>query len=292
MTTASHSERAISLVLETVLGWQPHGQLADGVPPFYSSGNRTLVLGTYQLHFDYLWSTGLYKGKGLLDVFGVLCRSQKLDIVLINDSQPPEDRDQGNVGKRTTVFDFLVAACLSIEKQFAIKLPDIRVFLIDLSADESRRVFGGRMFYNLLSSFEWVRVFPIKARQFPVEAKSLSRFFSLLYETASLAECAELYIDNFSAEYLFEINNLLRSVWSGELGRAEEHHDVANLLGPLVLFQGLGDLGLQVFQGSSKDWRASGKVLALAKLMVALDAFSEQSQDDSIDRRAYRHKVH
>ena len=137
---------------------------------------------------------------------------------------------------------------------------------------------------NLLPWFSWLRLFPLnlKLAQIPRDALSLEKLFPSFHDENfdTLRTWADLYreFNEGSGEYLSELNYLIRPIWIGELGRTGEHHDVANLLAPLVLYSGLERLEFPIsLETQSAIWGGSSRVWAFAKLMKWLDAVSDES---------------
>src|SRR6185369_8355589 len=137
MGNESHCARAVSQVLRTVAGFEPHAEQVEGQPCFLSSENgRKAMVASYGRQFDYLWGVADCQGKGLLDELTVLCKEAQnerpFDLCLVNDTpQKTVTEDSRDTAKRTTIYDFLVALSLTLEKQCEDTLPRVRILVVD-----------------------------------------------------------------------------------------------------------------------------------------------------------------
>ncbi len=301
MANESHCTRAVCHVLETIYPVQPLKGQKLGYPYRYSTQKQTrLVVASYSQHFQYLWGIGAYLGKGFIDELAVLCdgasEDQPFDLCLVNDASIGTGEADRDAQKRTTIYDYLVALTLNLQKQRKEGLPYLRILVLDAIANQSVQFFGGRMFLKLLpqgknSQFSWVRIVPLNIKKKPHDnpdpEKTVGRFLELFGDKGFDTLPGTAWLFGGEAVCMGDLASLLRPVWIGELGKAEEHHDVANLLSPLVLVDGLKKLN---FPGADKTrtkiWGESSRSLALAKLLESLDTFSAPSFSLANDRDA------
>ena len=280
MANESHCTRVVRHVLETIYPVQPLKGQNPGYPHRYSIQQQPrLIVASYAQHFHYLWGIGVHKGKGFMDELAALCEKaseqRPFDLCLINEASSQTEEADRDAAKRTTVYDYLVALTLFLQKQRKEGLPHLRLVVLDSVANQSIQFFGGRMFLKLLPQFGWIRIFPLNWKRESDRKPSLEGFLTCLTSSAdsdfdTLSNRA--FLSGGAAVHMNELASLLRPVWLGELGRAEEHHDVANLLSPLVLVAGLEKLKFPgADQTCDKIRGRSERALALGKLMEFLD---------------------
>src|SRR6266508_315716 len=281
MQNESHCARAVRHVLETFYSIQPLSDQEQSHPHRYSIQQQTrVIVASYGRHFHYLWGIGEHTGKGFIDELAGLCakanEQQPLDLCLINEAPSQTEETDRDAAKRTTVYDYLVALTLALQKQGKERLPHLRIVILDAVANLSVQYFGGRMFLKMVPQFGWVHLFPLNWERETDQKPRLEGFLTCLASSASSdfdTLSNKAFGPGTEADYMNDLAALLRPVWLGELGRAEENHDVANLLSPLVLVAGLEKLK---FPGAVRICDMirgrSDHSLALGKLMEFLDA--------------------
>lgn len=130
-------------------------------------------------------------------------------------------------------------------------LPDLRIFILDCHSHEHAGAYGCRMVDSLLAVLPWVSVVRLLPRVGGTRSLADHGDPSVLKNALiSASEHKTLReVDRYTASQ--GVNTLVNG-WLGNLSQAGSHHDVNNLLGPLVLLGALKP----AFKESHKGRRA------------------------------------
>lgn len=168
-------------------------------------------------------------------------------ITVIWDSIPQRDKKvmgtsgaDVDTGEYLTPLDWAVAYSLSIAgkvKTGSNEYPDLKIFITDL-ASEARKTSPAVRFFDMfprrhVKSMPWIRL--IKVIPKDETEWSMSELISNAHESLPMKS-----INEFPQPVLASELDIIRRMWAGAITkttRADDHHAIANILGPQLLLK-------------------------------------------------------
>lgn len=219
--------------------------------------------------FEFLWLSK--------DLWKWLDRGGVRNIILIWDGMPEPDGSSVNVLDHITPVDWAMALShrlLQNKKNEVNKtVPELRILICDISQQNYASAFAVRMLPAICHGMPWLRVYR------PIESSESSMWFGRGFETL-VNDIKQIDPDKF-ASLLNAGPGLLEPLvhtWMGSVTESGSHHDVSNLLGPLVLSTGFKNSELS--NGLLKNKPARYALLEKMKwLGLAADMKEEDEKD-------------
>jgi hypothetical protein len=237
MSATVSNSSPVSRAVENTLGlFDDEGEVGRGETDELSPCH----VFSYREDFDYLWGIGDQEDQSVVE--NARDSEQEVSIVLVNDGVPDSSGQfEGpslNVRDRITAYDWIVHFFLSVVDED--KTPNARLFVLDVTPQETDDSFAAQRLPSLLPLMPWVRVY----RLFDDLTDLQSRFGhfgvgfgQLASEVLGSDVPALASVDESTSE---TAEGLIREAWVNNLTRTEGRHDVSNLVAPLVLAEGLG----------------------------------------------------
>ena len=243
--------------------------------PWYGAAEADTHVFSYQKDFAALWGID-GSGAGLRTVAEEFARKkgkQRTDIVVVWDGIPVGNTPPIDTTRYLTPIDWAVALSLSIAKFVSRKsggagqesCPDLHILIMDLASQNVANALGVRFVGEYpnrgVMSMPWIRLFrPVVENGGEWDAVNLVK--NLVGNPNDKNTFATMREDVGSAE-----SNLdpISRVWSSFLTKpaeADDHHALANLIGPLLLL--------------SDSHRDDKNVQALRCLMQAIGILPEE----------------
>lgn len=192
--------------------------------------------------FDWLWRE---LADGCLSWVGDAGAERNLLIVW---SDMPGDLDfpPVNISDQLTPFDWVV----SISKRLLNedKPRPFRVVVLDCHSHARPDAFGCRMADSLVAALPWIAI----VRLLPLSnGRSALDLWGPQELRDVIADPHRLVALNHDVDRARSVVDGFVQAWVGNLSRSATHHDVNNLLGPLVLLEGFGLAGESKHRGSN-----------------------------------------
>lgn len=209
----------------------------------------------YKENFDELWDLGPNNpGADKKTLFQWLeAGLGEKNLLIVWESMPDNlDVPPVDITNHLTPMDWAVSVSRHLlEDGGDNPLPDLRIFILDCHSHEHAGAYGCRMVDSLLAVLPWVSVVRLLPRVGGTRSLADHGDPSVLKNALiSASEHKTLReVDRYTASQ--GVNTLVNG-WLGNLSQAGSHHDVNNLLGPLVLLGALKP----AFKESHKGRRA------------------------------------
>lgn len=188
---------------------------------------------SYKDNFDYLWL-----GKGLWEWME---SGRQRNILLVWDGMPEPDGSGVNVLDHITPVDWAMVLSHRLlqrsKKDTSKNIPELRILICDISQQNHASAFSVRMLPAICHGMPWLRVYR------PIESdKRLGRDFDVLVDDIKQFDPNKFPSLKDAQSDLVES---LVHAWIGSVAESGSHHDVSNLLGPLVLSIGFNNSSLR-----------------------------------------------
>ncbi|HEY4652898.1 MAG TPA: hypothetical protein VIH22_00220 [Cyclobacteriaceae bacterium] len=230
-----------------------------------SSATKRFVVFSYLRDFGFLW--GLHRDGGLKEFAEKVITASysqnpqpdesivnELTLIVVWDGMPKSDDSPMNVGGYVTPYDWAVMFSYLLFKSATEnnKKPQIRIFILDLKSQEYSGSFGIKTLSMLHVQFPWIQIY------LPVGKKTL---MTAAVDVADAHVRAALPVGCFGFDHfvsdILELKRTLPSfhdgddekrldyletaiqLWTANLIKPGDRHTVANLIGPLILANGL-----------------------------------------------------
>jgi len=156
------------------------------------------------------------------------------NLLIVWDDMPPAlDMQPVNISAELTPFDWIVSISHHLLQRDAP--PALRVIILDGHSFRVPEAFGCRMADSLITALPWlgvVRLLPNGQSRSVADGWDEVRLKSILDAPSEIETLA-------GGAFKPVIESFVHA-WTGNLARAESHHDVNNLLGPILLLEGFG----------------------------------------------------
>lgn len=181
--------------------------------------------------FAYLWSDEFLKR---------VEAGEHRNLVVVWDGMPERDGSGVNVLDHITTVDWAMALSHRLlqesKKDTANIIPELRILICDISQQNHASAFSVRMLPAICHGMPWLRVYrPIKSDEW------FWRDFEALVDDIQL-----FGTDKFPSlkDAQPDLVESLAHAWGGSVAESGSHHDVSNLLGPMVLSTSLNSSSL------------------------------------------------
>jgi hypothetical protein len=182
--------------------------------------------------FDWLWSSE----DAPEGCWNWLSNGEKQkNLLVVWDSMPANlDVSPINITDQLTPFDWVVSIS---HRLLAQETPAFRVLILDCYSSIRKHAFGCRMADSLIAAFPWLGVVRLLATG---DARSAADQWGASKFKEIAADPTVLGALNADPVGTRATVDSFVQAWVGNLARSATHHDVNNLLGPLILLEGLG----------------------------------------------------
>lgn len=227
----------------------------SGVSQWHTNTEADCSVFSYKQDFSEIW--GLDAG-GLAKLAEQLVRRTKPYTLLVVWDGMPEDAvdvDGISVSKYVTPYDWGIALSLALYRYADVGKPRIRILIFDVSAHSGEQAFTQGLFFAFHNVFPWVQTYQPVAKDASIYVLSESgvelyaRFRQAIPPSQQDAVC--LIRDIKTPEYVLttfadEENRLkqieaVAEVWRQDFLKSGGRHEVANLVAPFILADGLSD---------------------------------------------------
>lgn len=238
-----------------------------------SSATKRFAVFSYLRDFEFLW--GLHRDGGVKEtVENVITASYKqnpsntdeyisneLTLIVVWDGMPESDGTPMNVGGYVTPFDWAVmfSCCLFRSANDPLNKdkpkPKVRILILDLKSHEYGTSFGIKAFQALHGQFPWIQVYRPVGKQrdkfaaftegdefahtraaLPLDVFGFWHFIKDVQHTDRVLFTFDVFDD---ADRLNDLE-IAAGLWRNHLVKPGDRHTVANLIGPLILANGIG----------------------------------------------------
>jgi hypothetical protein len=182
---------------------------------------------SYKGDFDYLWHCE--------DFWNWVSGDGKRNILLVWDGMPEPDDSGVNVLDHITPVDWAMALSHRLlqnsKKDKNKAVPELRILICDISQKNHANAFAVRMLPAICHGMPWLRVYR------PIESdKWFGHSFEDLVDDIKQFDLTYPSLKKAQPDL---VESFVRT-WIGSVAESGSHHDVSNLLGPLVLTSATG----------------------------------------------------
>jgi hypothetical protein len=218
-------------------------------PEWYAEDDWTVMVASYDRDFSRLW--GLSDGTGGLAAVAAGLRSRPTTprtVLVVWDRIPHLAVERVSLSRYLTPIDWAVGLSLAMTPDAATAepLPGLRFLILDLGSEWNQESESVRLFRGVpgrqVPWLPWIRMVP------PFDTNGKWDGASLVEDLCTGGESAFQGIPTLEqireAESLADGLALTRMVWKGFFNASQEdasHHDISNVLGPLLLVGKAGD---------------------------------------------------
>lgn len=203
--------------------------------------------------FAYLWSD---------DFLNWVKTETKRNLVIVWDGMPDSDDSAVNVLDHITPVDWALTLSHRLLQESDKPIPELRILIFDsCQTDYPSSAFSVRMLPAICQGMPWLRIY---------RTDELENHYGRSYE------CLFEDIKNFDPSFhalAMSGKELVASfvyAWSGSVAESGSHHDISNLLGPLVLSTSFNDpcWQLNLLQGKPARQALLNKMRWLSDIAV------------------------
>lgn len=177
---------------------------------------------------DFAWLWGLARGDEHIETW--LCEEERNLLILWDGMPAGLDVQPVNVTDQLTPFDWTVS--LSHYLLDRNEPPALRIFLLDNFSSRLPYAFGCSLRDGVAGCCPWMKAVPLADGS----ADCVARLRTMIGTPHAIPAL------NMAPDARASVDALVQA-WTGRLSRAAYHHDVNNLLAPLILLESLGAPG-------------------------------------------------
>lgn len=176
--------------------------------------------------------------------------------LIVWDGMPEADEQPINILDHLTPFDWALSLSRDLldkhlhnrQKEQPAALPALRILILDLYSHHHYDAFACRMLESILPAMPWMKVFRLLPRladsQSAVDKNGVEEFRKVIVELSSNAATPFSPLNKDPGAAFAAVRPFV-DAWTGNLLQSGSHHDVNNLLGPLLLSEAFNDPALQ-----------------------------------------------
>lgn len=218
---------------------------------------------SYKADFATLWS--LDNPSGEKEAWGqdnkfegwVLDDMGEKHVLIVWDGMPEADEQPINILDHLTPFDWALSLSRDLldkhlhnrQKEQPAALPALRILILDLYSHPHYNAFACRMLESILPAMPWIKVYRLLQRQANSQSAAVQygpEEFSKTIKEVSSKETGRTFLPlNKDPGAAFSAVKPFVDAWTGNLLQSGSHHDVNNLLGPLLLSEAFNDRTIQ-----------------------------------------------
>lgn len=177
--------------------------------------------------------------------------------LIVWDGMPEADEQPINILDHLTPFDWALSLSRDLldkhlhnrQKEQLAALPALQILILDLYSHHYPNSFACRMLESILPAMPWMKVFRLLPRradsQSAADKNGPEKFCEAIKEVSSDVKVNPFPPLNSAPGAAFAAVKPFVDAWTGNLLQSGSHHDVNNLLGPLLLSETFNDQTIQ-----------------------------------------------